>query len=241
MTEDFGTLALMGPRARDILAAVTREDVSNAAFPFGHCRLLTIAGQRVRALRLTYVGELGWELHLPISGMGAVFDALMDTGMGLRPAGYRAIDSLRLEKGYRAWGADITPNDTPFEAGLGWAVKLKGGQDFLGRAALVPLSGQPLRRRLTGFVADTPEAVLLGRETILRDGQAVGYLTSGGYGYSVGRPIGYGYLRAVDGAADLSNAAILASRYELVVAGTPVPARATLAPLHDPEGRAIRA
>ncbi len=241
VTEDFGTLALMGPRARDILAAVTREDVSNAAFPFGHCRLLTIAGQRVRALRLTYVGELGWELHLPISGMGAVFDALMDTGMGLRPAGYRAIDSLRLEKGYRAWGADITPNDTPFEAGLGWAVKLKGGQDFLGRAALVPLSGQPLRRRLTGFVADTPEAVLLGRETILRDGQAVGYLTSGGYGYSVGRPIGYGYLRAVDGAADLSNAAILASRYELVVAGTPVPARATLAPLHDPEGRAIRA
>ncbi len=113
--------------ARDVLRAVTDADVSNAAFPFGHVREIEIAGQEVRALRVTYVGELGWELHAPLAGLGAIFDALMEAGAphGIAPVGYRALESLRLEKGYRAWGSDITPNDSPFEAGLGWAVKLK--------------------------------------------------------------------------------------------------------------------
>ena len=111
---------------------------SNAAFPFGHVREIAIAGHTVRALRVTYVGELGWELHVPIAATGEVFDALMAAGEphGIRPVGYRALESLRLEKGYRAWGSDITPNDTPFEAGLGWAVKLRKNTDFLGRRAL---------------------------------------------------------------------------------------------------------
>ena len=115
VTEDFGTLSLMGPRARDVLAAVTDADVSNAGFPFGHVREIAIAGHTVRALRVTYVGELGWELHVPIAATGEVFDALMAAGKphGIRPVGYRALESLRLEKGYRAWGSDITPNDTP--------------------------------------------------------------------------------------------------------------------------------
>ncbi|MGE0281556.1 MAG: FAD-dependent oxidoreductase, partial [Rhizobiaceae bacterium] len=119
VTEAFGTLSLMGPRARDVLMAVTSADVSNAGFPFGHVREIDIADQMVRALRVTYVGELGWELHIPIEATGQVFDALMHAGKphGIRPVGYRAIESLRLEKGYRAWGSDITPNDTPFEAG----------------------------------------------------------------------------------------------------------------------------
>ena len=132
VTEDFGTLSLMGPRARDVLAAVTDADVSNAAFPFGHVREIAIAGHTVRALRVTYVGELGWELHVPIAATGEVFDALMAAGEphGIRPVGYRALESLRLEKGYRAWGSDITPNDTPFEAGLGWAVKLQEEHRF---------------------------------------------------------------------------------------------------------------
>ena len=134
----FGTLSLMGPRARDVLAAVTKADVSNAAFPFGHVREIEIAGATVRALRVTYVGELGWELHMPIGATGEVFDALMAAGKAhdIRPIGYRALESLRLEKGYRAWGSDITPNDTPFEAGLGWAVKLRKNTDFVGREAL---------------------------------------------------------------------------------------------------------
>ena len=109
----------MGPRARDVLAAVTTADVSNAAFPFGHVRIVPIAGTEVRALRVTYVGELGWELHIPLDKTGDVFDALMEAGkpFGMRPVGYRALEALRLEKGYRAWGSDITPNDTPLEAG----------------------------------------------------------------------------------------------------------------------------
>ncbi|MGI9514798.1 MAG: GcvT family protein, partial [Anderseniella sp.] len=134
VTEEWGTLSLMGPRARDVLAAVTGHDVSNEAFPFGHVREIEVAGHSVRALRVTYVGELGWELHVPIAATGEVFDALMAAGAehGVRPVGYRAIESLRLEKGYRAWSSDITPNDTPFEAGLGWAVKLQSDVDFMG-------------------------------------------------------------------------------------------------------------
>src|SRR5690606_25405034 len=137
VTEDFGTLSLMGPKARDVLAAVTDADVSNAAFPFGHVREITIARHTVRALRVTYVGELGWELHVPIAATGEVFDALMEAGKAfdIKPVGYRALESLRLEKGYRAWSSDITPNDSPFEAGLGRDVKLKKSLAFIGSQA----------------------------------------------------------------------------------------------------------
>jgi 4-methylaminobutanoate oxidase (formaldehyde-forming) len=238
VTEAWGTLSLMGPKARDVLAAVTADDVSNAAFPFAHVREIAIAGQRVRALRITYVGELGWELHVPIEGLAAVYDALMATGLGLRPAGYRAIESLRLEKGYRAWSSDITPNDTPFEAGLGWAVKMRANVAFLGREALERAQGAPLAKRLAGFAVDDPDAVLVGRETILRDGVQVGYLTSGGYGYTMGRALGYGYVRNAGG---VSDDWLAEGRYELVVAGEAMPARIALQPFHDPAGLRIRA
>ncbi|MCO5160565.1 MAG: FAD-dependent oxidoreductase [Mesorhizobium sp.] len=232
VTERFGTLSLMGPRARDVLAAVTDADVSNTAFPFGHVREIAIAGAIVRALRVTYVGELGWELHVPIGATGEVFDALMAAGEphGIRPVGYRTLESLRLEKGYRAWGSDITPNDTPFEAGLGWAVKLRKNTDFNGRRALEAVAGQPLKKRLACFTVDDPAVVLLGRETILRDGQPVGYLTSGGYGYTVGKNIGYGYVRNADG---VSDEFLATGRYELVVAMETVPAKLHTGPLYD--------
>lgn len=240
ITEDWGTLSLMGPKARDVLSRVTGADVSNAAFPFGHVREIAIAGTTVRALRVTYVGELGWELHVPLAATGAVFDALMTAGApeGIRPLGYRAIESLRLEKGYRAWSSDITPNDTPFEAGLGWAVKMKTGRDFIGRTALLAGMNRPLAKRLAGFTLADPAAVLVGRETILRDGQPVGYLTSGGYGYTVGRSIGFGYVRNASGVDDDFLAR---GRYELVVANETFPAEIALAPLHDPSGARIRA
>jgi len=233
VTEQWGTLSLMGPKARDILAAVTDADVSNTAFPFGHVREIAIAGHRVRALRVTYVGELGWELHMPISGAGEVFDALMAAGepMGLRPAGYRAIESLRLEKGYRAWGADITPNDSPFEAGLGWAVKLRRNMDFMGRGAAETAASGPLRKRMAGFTTDQAGVTLLGRETILRNGEFAGYLSSGGFGYTIGKPAGYGYLRNADG---VSEEWIKAGRYELVVAGERTAAQVWLEPMYDP-------
>ena len=238
VTEGWGTLSLMGPRARDILAAVTAEDVSNTALPFGSARILTIAGVKVRALRVTYVGELGWELHCPINQLGEVYDALMAADPALRPVGYRALESLRLEKGYRAWSSDITPNDTPFEAGLGWAVKLKSTTPFLGRAALEAAHGKPLTKSLMTFTVEDPTAVLVGRETILRDGQAVGYLTSGGYGYSIGKSIGLGYVRNQPG---VTEPWLTAGRYALVIAGAETPASLSLKPLIDPEGARIKA
>jgi 4-methylaminobutanoate oxidase (formaldehyde-forming) len=239
VTEQFGTLSLMGPKAREVIAAVTDADVSNAAFPFGHVHEITIAGAMVRALRVTYVGELGWELHIPIEATGDVFDALMAGGekFGIRLAGYRAIESLRLEKGYRAWASDITANDTPLEAGLGWAVKLRKNVDFLGRRALEAASGKPLGKRLAGFTVDDPDAVLLGRETILRDGQPVGYLTSGGYGYTVGKGIGYGYVRNAEG---LPDEFLTSGTYELVVAMRNVPAKIHLEPLYDPTAERVK-
>ena len=229
----------MGPRARAVLEKVTGADVSNQGFPFGHVREIVIAGAAVRALRVTYVGELGWELHVPLSATGAVFDALMAAGApeGIRPVGYRALESLRLEKGYRAWSSDITPNDTPFEAGLGWAVKMKTNRPFLGREALQAAAGAPPRKRLAGFTLAAPEAVLVGRETILRDGETVGYLTSGGYGYTLGQGIGYGYVRHREGVTD---AFLNAGDYELVVANERFPARLVLGPLYDPQGARVK-
>jgi 4-methylaminobutanoate oxidase (formaldehyde-forming) len=240
ITEDWGTLSLMGPRARDVLAGVTAADVSNTAFPFGHVRDIEIAGATVRALRVTYVGELGWELHIPIKALGEVYDALMAAGKShdIRPIGYRALESLRLEKGYRAWSSDITPNDTPFEAGLGWAVKLRKNTDFLGRRALERLAGQPLKKRLMGFTVDDPSIVLAGRETILRNGEPVGYLTSGGYGYTLGQNIGYGYVRHAEG---VSDDYLKSGSYELVVAAEKTPATLHFGPMFDPAMDKIKA
>jgi 4-methylaminobutanoate oxidase (formaldehyde-forming) len=240
VTEDFGTLSLMGPKARDVLAALADADVSNAGFPFGHVREIVLAGHVVRALRVTYVGELGWELHVPIEAIGTVFDALMAAGapFGIRPVGYRALESLRLEKGYRAWGSDITPNDTPFDAGLGWAVKLRKNTDFLGRRALEALQGEKRKKALAGFTVDNPDIVLVGRETILRNGEPVGYLTSGGYGYTLGKNVGYGYVRRAEGVDDDF---LTGGDYELVVAMERTPAKIHLEPLYDPAGARVKA
>jgi sarcosine dehydrogenase len=240
VTEDFGTLSLMGPRARDVLVAVTAADVSNAAFQFGNIRVLPIGRHQVRALRVTYVGELGWELHVPLAATGEVFDALMKAGerFGIRPVGYRALESLRLEKGYRAWGSDITPNDNPLEAGLGWAVKLKRETPFMGRAVLEPQVGKPPGKRLTTFTTVHDDAVLVGRETILRNGVFAGYLTSGGFGYTVGKPIGLGYVR---NAAGVDDAYLRDGSYELVVANERLAAEIHLEPLYDPGNLKVKA
>jgi sarcosine dehydrogenase len=237
ITERNGVLALMGPRARDVLAAVTDADVSNAAFPFYAHREIPIGDATVRALRLTFVGELGYELHMPREHMAAVYDALMAAGAahGIANAGYRAMDSLRLEKGYRVWGADISPDHTPYEAGLGWSVKLKSNVPFLGRDALVERQGRPLPKRFVGFAVDDADVVLLGRETIYRNGVPVGYLSSGGFGYTVARNLGYGYVRHADG---IDDAWLTTGTYELDVASVRVPATIALEPFYDP--RSVR-
>ncbi|MHA1545719.1 MAG: aminomethyltransferase family protein, partial [Alphaproteobacteria bacterium] len=239
VTEDFGTLSLMGPRARDVLSAVTTADVSHAGFPFAQLREIEIAGTMVRALRITYVGELGWELHIPINAIGAVYDALVGAGakFGLVDAGYRAIESLRLEKGYRAWGVDITPNDTPFQAGLGWAVKLAGNMDFLGREAANRAASAPLTKRMVCLSVDDPQIVLNGRETILRDGEPIGWLTSGGWGYTLRVNIGYGYVRRDQG---VNRDFLTSGKYELEVACERVPARLRIGALYDPKMEKIK-
>jgi sarcosine dehydrogenase len=239
VTEQFGTLVLMGPKSREIIQKITYGDFSTEAFRFGDVKTVSIKGHPVRALRVTYVGELGWELHMPIQAIGDVFDALMAAGepMGLRPVGYRALESLRLEKGYRAWGSDITPNDTPFDAGLGWAVKLKGNLDFLGRAALEAKQGKPLTKMLVGFTTEREDVVLVGRETILRDGKFAGYLTSGGYGYTIMKPIGLGYVRNTDG---VDENYVMSGKYELVVAQERVKATAHLKPMYDPANAKVK-
>ena len=166
VTSAFATLSLMGPRARDILSRITPDDVSNEAFPFATWRKIAIGGAIVRALRITYVGELGWELHVPTEHTLSVYQRLLAAGRahGLANAGYRAIESLRLEKGNRAWGTDIGPDYSPLEAGLGWAVKLKTNLPFLGREALMSQKAKPLRKRLACFTLDDPNVVLLGRK-----------------------------------------------------------------------------
>lgn len=240
VTSAWAVISLMGPAARAVLGALTEANLSNEAFPFATHREIVVAGAPVRALRITYVGELGWELHVPMEAAVSVYEAVMEQGRshGIAPAGYRAIESLRLEKGYRAWGADLTPDHTPLEAGLGWAVKLARDIDFLGRTALVEQRKAPLRKRLAGFTVSDPQVVLLGRETIYRDGQRVGWLTSGGYGYTVERGIGYGYVRNADG---VDRDFLLAGSYELEVASRRVPCAIHLEPLYDPAMTRVKA
>ena len=234
VTSAYSVLSLMGPNARAVLEKVTSSDVSNAGFPFGRVTTIGIAGCPVRALRITYVGELGYELHVPIEYATTVYDALMAAGnpFHLVNAGYRAIESCRLEKGYRAWGSDIGPDHTPIEAGLGWAVKTKKATPFRGREAIERQLSSGVKKMLACFVPDDPDVVLLSRETIYRDGKRVGWLSSGGFGYTIGKAIGYGYVRDAEG---VTEDFVLSGTYELDVARARVPCRVSLTPLYDAE------
>ena len=240
VTSAYGTLSLMGPEVRTILADVVEGDIDNDRFPFGHCREIFVAGAPVRALRVTFVGELGWELHVPSEYMCTVYDALVESGsaVGLRDAGYRAIDSLRLEKGYRVWATDIGSDYTPEEAGLGFAVSLKKEADFVGRAAVERQRGSPLTKRLATFTVDDPDAILLGRETIYRNGERVGYLSSGGYGYTLGKSIGLGYVRNTEGVDDDY---LRSGHYEIEARMRRFPATLHMKALYDPENARIKA
>ncbi|WP_135449045.1 GcvT family protein [Tabrizicola caldifontis] len=236
ITSSMAVLSLMGPTSREILSRHSPDDLSNAAFPFGTARWISVAGCAVLALRVTYVGELGWELHMPVEVAVTVYEALMSGEGAPVLAGYRAIETLRLEKGYRAWGADIGPDHTPVEAGLAWAVKMKSGIDFIGRQAVAAQLAEGVKKRLATFTAD-PSVVLLGRETIYRNGQRVGWLSSGGYGHTVGKSIGMGYVRHPDG---VTEDFVLSGSYELEVASERVPAQVTLAPLYDPLNHRVK-
>jgi 4-methylaminobutanoate oxidase (formaldehyde-forming) len=224
---------LWGPRARDILAPLTTDDLSDAAFPFLTARPITLGRVPVLALRVTYVGELGWELYAHTEFGPALWDTLMEAGRphGLTPGGYRAIDALRLEKGYRVWSTDITPDETPFEAGLGFAVALDKEAEFIGRDALVRAREAGPRKRLRCLVLDDPRSVCLGNEPVRVDGRIVGRVTSGGFGYAVERSIAFAYL---------PPDAPIGTRGEIDVFGEWVGFEAVRDPLWDPTNARIR-
>jgi len=231
VTSSNSVLSLFGPKARVILSACTRDDVSSAGFAFGQARMIGIAGCPVLAMRITYVGELGWELHLPTEYAVTVFDALHAAGAphGLRNAGYRAIETLRLEKSYRAWGADIGPDHTPDEAGLGWAVKVKTNTPFKGRDAVMAQRENGVRKIMATFTCDG-DTILSGRETIYRNGQRCGWLSSAGFGHTLGKSIGMGYVRSTE---VIDKKYVIAGNYELEVATRRIKAQVTLDPLFD--------
>jgi 4-methylaminobutanoate oxidase (formaldehyde-forming) len=234
VTSSRACLGIWGPRARDILAPLTRDDLSNEAFPYLTAREITLGHIPVLALRVTYVGELGWELYPPSEYGRGLWQSLWEAGraQGMLAGGYRAIDALRLEKGYRVWSSDITPEETPYEAGLGFAVRLDKGTDFIGREALLARRAAGPRRRLACLVLDDPRSVTLGNEPLRIDGAIVGRVTSGGYGHAVGKSIAYAYLppeRAVPG-----------TRGEIDVFGAWVGAEVVREPLWDPAGERIR-
>ena len=237
VTSGYAVIGVMGPKSRELLSRLTTADLSNVAFPFGSSREIELAYATVRASRITYVGELGWELYVPTEFALGVFDAIIDEGhlLDLRLAGYHALNSLRMEKGYRHWGHDITDEDTPLEAGLGFAVAFDKG-DFIGRDALQNARGQTPRRRLVQFAVDDPAALLYHNEPIWRDGRLVGRITSGMYGHTVGRALGMGYVVADEG---VSEAFVGSGRFEIEVACRRVPAIASLRPFYDPQNRRV--
>jgi 4-methylaminobutanoate oxidase (formaldehyde-forming) len=229
VTSKYACLGLWGPRAREILEPLTTTPLD---FPYMHARELAVGPVPCLALRVTYVGELGWELYCPMEFGLRLWDELWRAGEahGLVGGGYKAIDSLRLEKGYRVWGADVTPEETPYEAGLGFAVKLDKG-DFIGREAL--LERQEPEKRLACLVLDDARAVALGSEPVRVGGELVGRVTSGGYGYSVERSIAYAYLPTA--ASEVGRAV------DVEIFGDWIAGEVAAEPLYDPTGERLRA
>jgi 4-methylaminobutanoate oxidase (formaldehyde-forming) len=234
VTSAYACLGMWGPSAREVLQPLTTEDLSNAAFPYMRARELSVGSVPCLAARVTYVGELGWELYAPSEFGLRLWDTLWEAGRphGMVAGGYRAIDSLRLEKGYRAWGSDITPDESPFQAGLGFAVKLEKKSSFVGREAAWVARERPPDPRLTCLALDDPRSVALGSEPVRVDGVIAGRVTSGGYGYTVERSIAYAYLPA--------HATEVGRPVQVEIFGRWVPGVVAPEPLYDPTGARIR-
>jgi 4-methylaminobutanoate oxidase (formaldehyde-forming) len=240
VTSALAVFGVMGPKSRALLAKLTDTDLDNDAFAFGSSRLISLGYATVRATRITYVGELGWELYVPAEFAVGVYEDLMAAGaeFGVARGGYYAIESLRLEKGYRAFGRELTPSENPVEAGLLFACKLGTDIDFLGRDAVERARAQGVRRRLVGFVVDACEPMLWGGELILRDGRPAGQVTSAAWGEAVGSCVGLSYLRSTD---VVTPDWIRAGRYEVNVGGRLYPVSVSLKPIYDPAGERIKA
>jgi glycine cleavage system T protein len=235
LTSLYACVTLWGPRARDVLQSLSPNDLSNTAFPYLTRQSITVGNVPAEALRVTYVGELGWELYCPSEYGLSLWESLWSAGqaVGLVAGGYHAIESLRLEKGYRAWGVDITSDTNPFEAGLGFAVRMDKPSQFVGRDALVAARSQGPTRRLCCLTLSDPRAVALGNEPVRYEGHIVGRVTSGGYGYTVERSIAYAYLPG--------ERTWRGTRVEVDIFGRWVSAEVADEPLYDPAGARVRA
>lgn len=239
VTSGFAVLSVQGPHSRELLQKVSPADFSNEAFPFATSREIEIGYATALAQRVTFVGELGWELYMPTEFVGQLFDLLVREGepLGLQLAGYHALDTLRSEKGYRHFGHDVSPTDTPLEAGLGFAVSFKKDVDFIGRVALEKQKAEGIKKRNAFFKLKDSEPVLLHDEPIVRDGVIVGRTTSAAYGYSVGASVAMGYLPVSDG----DWATWLAEgQFEIELAGVRHAAEASPRPFYDPENCRIK-
>jgi 4-methylaminobutanoate oxidase (formaldehyde-forming) len=224
---------LMGPRSRELLSIVSPDDFSNAAFPFGTAREVEIGLGIARAHRISYVGELGWEVYVSTDQAAHVFETLTEAGAdhGLKLCGLHAMDSCRIEKAFRHFGHDITDEDHVVEAGLGFAVKTDAKDRFIGREAVLAKREAGVKRRMLQFRLTDPERMLFHNEPIMRDGEIVGIVTSANYGHTLGGAIGMGYVPSADETAEQ----VLGSSYEIEIAGTRVKAEASLAPMYDPK------
>jgi 4-methylaminobutanoate oxidase (formaldehyde-forming) len=233
LTSSKACITLCGPQSRNILKPLTRDDISKEAFPYMTCKQMILGYAPVLAIRITYVGELGWELHMPMEYAGYVYDAIWEAGksLGLVNAGYRCIESLRLEKGYRYWSGDISPEYTPYEAGLDFCVKLNKG-DFMGREALLAQKQKGITRRLCCLTLHAGPLMPVGKEAILDGDKVVGIVTSGGFGHTIKKPIAYGYL-PIDYAKP-------GTRLQIEVAAKRHDATVEKEPLYDPENKKVK-
>ena len=235
VTTDFATIGVHGPYSRKLLGRVTNTDLGNEAFPFGTVREIAVAGKAVRAVRMSFCGELGWELYVPNGNARTVYDSLAEGGhdLGVHDAGSYALQSLRIEMAYRAWGSDIGPDDTPYEAGMGYLADLKKTVPFIGREALLRQKELGIKRRLVSFTLNDPAALLWGNELICRDGICVGRTTSGAYGHTLGRAVALGW---VEDEGAVSKDFILSGNYEIEIAGKRFAAHPHLKAPYDPTG-----
>jgi glycine cleavage system T protein len=239
VSSGMGVISIMGPRSRELLQSLTPADLSDAAFPFASSQEIELGYGIVRASRITFVGELGWELYIPTEFMLGIYDEIMAAGptFGLVHAGYHALNSLRMEKGYRHWSHDITDEDTPLEAGLGFAVKFDKEGGFIGREALLAQKENGLPKRLLQFKLRDPEPLLYHNEPVWRNDMIVGHVTSGAYGHTLGACVGLGYVHTGHGVAPDE---VLDGNYEIEVAGERFAADVSLRPMFDPRNEKIR-
>jgi heterotetrameric sarcosine oxidase gamma subunit len=241
VTSAFSVFGVMGPSSRALLSRLTGADLSDSGFPFGSSRLIDVGYATARATRITYVGELGWELYVPAEFGAGVYQDLMAAGadLGVANGGYYAIESLRLEKAYRAFGRELTPDYNPAEAGLLFACKLAGGIGFLGREAVEKARADGPRRRLVSVVASDPDVMMWGGELLLRDGEPAGLVTSAAWGETLGAAVGLAYLRDPAGGPVTAEFA-RTGRYEVNVAGQVTAATVSVRPPYDPQGKKIK-